>query len=519
MRRLRPSILPAAICAVLMLYALLVPMLNSHAIYAVDLTAVYKHPGTGHLFGTDQLGRDVWTRTAAALRVSLLMALGSATLATILGIIAATVAVTGGKLIDGIISRSIDGLNAIPHLLLSVVILALWPGQIWAIVLSIALTHWTQVARVLRSKLLAERESGYVQLTAASGASTIAIWRTHLIPAVLPQIAIAFALQVPHAMWHESALSFLGVGLPPQAASLGLLLEDARSGILAGSWWLLLFPSVVLILACWAVAGLAQHEEKARTTRRSARRHRKNARTQASQTARESHTGFTARVAVSAGADVLIDRVEINAAGGSITALMGPSGAGKTLFLRAIAGLLPATLDASTALTINGQTCVNARSGQMLGKELVFIPGSAATTLNPVRTLRKALARAFREHARDASAQNLEDYWQIFGLDSHLLDHYPHQLSGGQAQRALLALGLVSSPACIVLDEPTSALDQDTRKVIANILRRAANDGAAILMVTHDTELAEHLATVIYTMDNGQLVSSRPSVQEQGSIA
>lgn len=502
-----------------MLYALLVPMLNSHAIDAIDLTAVYEHPGTGHLFGTDQLGRDLWTRTAAALRVSLLMALGSATLATILGIVAATVAVTGGKLIDGIISRSIDGLNAIPHLLLSIVILALWPGQIWAIVLSIALTHWTQVARVLRSKLLAERESGYVQLTAASGASTMAIWRTHLIPAVLPQIAIAFGLQVPHAMWHESALSFLGVGLPPQAASLGLLLEDARSGILAGSWWLLLFPSAVLILACWAVAGLAQHEEKARTAQHSAKGHRKGARAQAPHTTREPRTGFTARVRVNAGADVLIDHVEINAEGGSITALMGPSGAGKTLVLRAIAGLLPSTLDASTAVTINGQACGNARSGQMLGKELVFIPGSAATALNPVRTLRKALARAFREHARDATTQNLEGYWQVFGLDSHLLDHYPHQLSGGQAQRALLALGLVSRPACIVLDEPTSALDRDTRLVITEILRGAANDGAAILMVTHDAELAEHLATTVYTMDSGQLVSPQPIAQEQGSIA
>ncbi|MGQ3384707.1 ABC transporter permease subunit [Glutamicibacter sp. TV12E] len=509
MRNFRVSMPAALLCAALLGYAFLVPALNPNAVGAVDLSAVYQRPGPTRIFGTDQLGRDLWVRTAAALRVSLLMALGSATFATLMGIIAATVAVTSGKFVDGVISRAIDGLNAIPHLLLSVVILALWPGQIWAIIISIGLTHWTQVARVVRAKLLSERENGYVRLSAASGASSLALWRTHLIPAILPQAGIAFALQVPHAMWHESALSFLGVGLPAQAASLGLLLEDARSGILAGAWWLLIFPSTVLITACWAVARLAQQDPGRRSPGRRRPGKAFKALKSSPEFAPRPSQGFSARSTVRAGEQLLVRQVEISAEPGTINVLMGTSGAGKTLFLRSIAGLLPDSLEASSMVTLNGRAGSNARAGKFLGSDLVFIPGSAATALNPVHTMRKALTRALQKHSQQATGGNLEAYWRQFGLDAHLLDRYPHQLSGGQAQRALLALGLAGDPACVVLDEPTGALDEDTRLIVAQILRKTADAGTIVLMVTHDLDLAEQLAGVIHTMEDGQLISTK----------
>lgn len=126
-------------------------------------------------------------------------------------------------------------------------------------------------------------------------------------------------------------------------------------------------------------------------------------------------------------------------------------------------------------LTFHGKSYKNAAEGKLLGKELVFIPGSAATALNPVRTLRSALKRTFRQQLRPTSNPDLIGYWQGFGLEPHLLDLYPHQLSGGQAQRAVLALGLVSEPKCILLDEPTSALDNTTRTIVADILRMRTN--------------------------------------------
>lgn len=497
----------AIIGAALLTYALLVPALNPAAVNTVNLASVYQPPSPSHWFGTDQLGRDLWSRTAAALRVSLVMAIGAAVFSTLLGILAAVVAVTSGKWADRIITRLIDVLNAIPHLLLSVVILALWPGQIWAIVLSIALTHWTQTARLLRAKLLSERERGFVQLSLSTGARPLALWRTHLIPAVLPQATIAFALQIPHAMWHESALSFLGVGLPAQSASLGLLLEDARSGILSGAWWLLVFPSIALILASWtATTGShhlhepkqgARHKAPAALSNESSGQFQKQI----------SAPGLQITASVTAGTSHLVHSASLCASPGTIHALTGESGAGKTVFLRAIAGLLPENLEASSRLTFHGKSYKNAAEGKLLGKELVFIPGSAATALNPVRTLRSALKRTFRQQLRPTSNPDLIGYWQGFGLEPHLLDLYPHQLSGGQAQRAVLALGLVSEPKCILLDEPTSALDNTTRTIVADILRGAAQRGAIVLIVTHDHDLAENMADVLHVMDHGQLVT------------
>jgi len=502
------------IAVLLLSYAIIVPVINHEAISAVDLSGVYHAPSVSHLFGTDQLGRDIWTRTAAGLRISMVMAVVAAIFSTILGALAAVAAVTFGRWVDPVITRLIDSLNAVPHLLLSVVILALWPGEIWAIILSIALTHWTQTARILRSKLLAERESGYVKLSVAAGAKPVALWRTHLLPAVLGQASIAFALQIPHAMWHESALTFLGVGLPAQSASLGLILEDARGGILTGAWWLLVFPATVLVLACWAVASLPVTQPRARKESRVTAP--KVRREPSFQTSDDKHVlnDLQLKVTVAAGDTILVQSAKLRLTKGTINAVTGVSGAGKTLFLRAIAGLLPKTLSVDSSVILHGKQYPNAAAGKLLGKQMVFIPGSAATALNPVQTLRTALKRTFREHSLPSNDEQLATYWSEFGLVPELLSHYPHQLSGGQAQRAVLALGLAADPEHILLDEPTSALDEETRTIVANVLRSAAERGATVLMVTHDLELAENLAEHIYVMDNGHLMLKEYSARD-----
>ena len=252
----RPKVLPLVLLALAVLYAILVPWLQPLDPRAVDLGRVLQAPSAAYPFGTDQLGRDVWIRSAQALRLSLLLALLASACSTVLGVGVGMLAAWRGGWVDRVAMRLVDTTNALPHLLLAVVIVALWRGQWWAIVLSIALTHWTQVARIVRSRLVSERGADYVALARASGAGTRAVWFTHLLPAVAPQAAIALVLQLPHAIWHESALSFLGVGLPPESASLGLLLEDARGGLLSGAWWLLAFPAGLLVLVSWSTASL-----------------------------------------------------------------------------------------------------------------------------------------------------------------------------------------------------------------------------------------------------------------------
>lgn len=238
------------------LYCVIVPAVAGTDPRVVHLDAYLQAPSLAHPMGTDLLGRDLFVRGAQALRISLLLAAAAAVVSTVIGALVGTLAAVFGGWIDKLVMRSVDALNALPHLLLGVVIASLWRGQWWAIVASIALTHWTQIARIVRSEILSLRNREHVAAAVASGASRRQVWATHLIPAVIPQALIAVVLTLPHAIWHESALSFLGVGLPPNDPSLGTLLEDAREGILGGGWWLLVFPAVLLTAACLAVAGL-----------------------------------------------------------------------------------------------------------------------------------------------------------------------------------------------------------------------------------------------------------------------
>lgn len=241
---------------VLGLYCLLVPSIAQVDARVVDLDGYLQPPSAQHPMGTDLMGRGLFVRSAQALRVSLLLAAVAAVLATVLGVVVGTFAATVGGWVDKAVMRSVDAVNALPHLLLGVVIASLWRGHWWAIIASIGLTHWTQIARIVRSEILSLRNREHVAAAIVSGASRRQVWATHLVPAVVPQALIAVVLTLPHAIWHESTLSFLGVGLPPNEPSLGTLLEDAREGILGGGWWMLVFPALLLTVACLAVAGI-----------------------------------------------------------------------------------------------------------------------------------------------------------------------------------------------------------------------------------------------------------------------
>lgn len=253
----RRSVLAAvAILVALGLYCVIVPALNQVDARVVDLDGYLQAPSGQHPMGTDLMGRDLLLRCAEALRISLALAAVAAVVSTVLGVLIGTCAAVLGGLADKLMMRAVDALNALPHLLLGVVIASLWRGQWWAIVASIGLTHWTQIARIVRSEILSVRTREHVAAAVVSGASRRQVWATHLIPAVIPQALIAVVLTMPHAIWHESTLSFLGVGLPPTDPSLGTLLEDAREGILGGGWWMLVFPAALLTIACLAVAAL-----------------------------------------------------------------------------------------------------------------------------------------------------------------------------------------------------------------------------------------------------------------------
>ncbi|WP_097882863.1 ABC transporter permease [Streptomyces sp. st140] len=255
-RRVR-VVTSAVIVTAVALAVLVVPPLAQLDQQAVDLANKLDPPSLAHPFGTDDVGRDLLLRCVYGLRVSLLVGLVAALTATVIGTAIGALAGAFGGWTDRVVMRVVDALSSIPHLLLGIFIVAMFRPGVWPVIVSVALTHWISTARIVRSEVLSLRSRPFIDAAVSGGASRPRVIVRHLLPGVLPQAGLAAVLMVPHAMWHESALSFLGLGLPAHQASLGNLVQSARGSLLAGDWWPTLFPGLFLIIPTLALAGLA----------------------------------------------------------------------------------------------------------------------------------------------------------------------------------------------------------------------------------------------------------------------
>ncbi|MFC8594910.1 ABC transporter permease [Streptomyces atroolivaceus] len=247
----------ATLIGATVLAVLLVPPAVQLDQQAIDLSAKLLPPSWEHPFGTDDVGRDLLLRCVYGLRVSLLVGVAAALAATVIGTVVGACAGALGGWVDRGVMRLVDTFSSVPHLLLGIFIIAMFRPGVWPVVISVALTHWLSTARIVRAEILSLRSRPYIDAAVSGGASRWRVTVRHLLPGVLPQAALAAVLMIPHAMWHESALSFLGLGLPTHTASLGTLVQSARGSLLAGQWWPTLFPGLFIIVPTLAIAGLA----------------------------------------------------------------------------------------------------------------------------------------------------------------------------------------------------------------------------------------------------------------------
>ncbi|WP_374445012.1 ABC transporter permease [Providencia sp.] len=203
-------------------------------------------PSWVHLFGTDNLGRDLFERTfqgvATSLQIGLIAAVSSGFIALVMAGLSSM-----SKVMDYAVRGVIDALLALPHLLLLVLICFTLGGGKMGVIWAVALTHWPKLTLILRSELLRVKQADYIMLSQRIGNSAVYRWRYHYLPMILPQWMVGTLLMFPHAVLHSAALSFLGFGLSPHEPSLGILLSDALRYLSTGAWWLVVFPGVALM--------------------------------------------------------------------------------------------------------------------------------------------------------------------------------------------------------------------------------------------------------------------------------
>lgn len=212
-----------------------------------DFTQKNLNPGLGHLFGTDWLGRDMFLRTLAGLALSIAVGLMAAIASSFIALILGTAAALGGKKVDAVVTWLIDLMMGIPHIILLILISFALGKGFWGITIGVALTHWPNLARVIRAEILQCKQSNYIAVARKLGKNPVRVAIDHMLPYVIPQFLVGLILMFPHAILHEAALTFLGFGLSPEQPAIGIILSESMSYLSAGMWWLAVFPGLALV--------------------------------------------------------------------------------------------------------------------------------------------------------------------------------------------------------------------------------------------------------------------------------
>jgi peptide/nickel transport system permease protein len=241
-----------AILAFVGIACLLAPLLAPYPFDGIDLESLRQAPSLHHWMGTDDLGRDVLTRVLFGGRVSLLIGVLAATVASLVGTSVGAVAGYYGGALDNLLMRGTDVAYAIPTLPLLIVASSYTHAAVGSTVLIIGLLSWMTTARIVRAEVLSIREQEYVEAARAIGASPSRILGRHVLPNVLGPVIVGATLGVGNAIMTESALSFLGLGVQPPIPTWGNMLMDAQA-TMATKPWLTLFPGLAILLVVLAV--------------------------------------------------------------------------------------------------------------------------------------------------------------------------------------------------------------------------------------------------------------------------
>ena len=225
------------------------PLFTPYSSTKVDLRNILSPPTAAHIMGTDKVGRDIWARILYGGRISIEVGLGSALIATVLGVFLGTVAGYKGGLFDGIIMKISEVLMSFPQIILVLILVTITGQSLWNLIFIFSITGWPSMYRMARSQMLSLREEEYVQALKAFGVGSMRIAFVHMLPNAIGPIFVNITLSTAMFILQEASLSFLGLGVPLEVATWGNILNAAQDlMILKNSWWVWLPTGIVVTL-------------------------------------------------------------------------------------------------------------------------------------------------------------------------------------------------------------------------------------------------------------------------------
>ena len=508
--------------------ALLAPLLSQFSPTEASC-APFEPPGGAHLLGCDDAGRDLFAQLIYGARISLFVGLSVAVFATTAAVILAILAGLNGGWIDRLIMRIVDVALSLPFLPLVIVLGVYLGASLTTQILVIALVMWAQPVRELRSQILSVRAMGFIEASMAMGGGRFHVGLRHILPEVAPLVVPQFVRIAHSAILVETSLSFLGLGDPLQTSWGSILYHaNARTAFLTGSWlWWIVPAGLAVSVTVTALAFIGFGYDASLSPRM---RHRRQpimapvdpSNFEAALSVRNLAVAFHSEI----GTTEAVRDVSLDIGRGELVGLVGESGSGKTTLALAALGLLRLSAEVRRgAVLFDGQDLLRLTDDELRrlrGRRVALIPQSAMNSLNPVMTLGTQLREALSHGGKTVEEAAISAWLTRVGLEPRHARSFPHELSGGMRQRAVIAIALCNMPDLVIADEPTTGLDVLVQEeIMALLLDLRQSLSLSILFVTHNLPLIARHADRLEVMyggeivDRGTVLSLRASAKHQ----
>ncbi|WP_089107585.1 dipeptide/oligopeptide/nickel ABC transporter permease/ATP-binding protein [Streptomyces hyaluromycini] len=536
LRRLLRS--PVAVtCLVLLvlisLAGLFAPLLTGQDPAHTSLTDSLAPMSGKHPLGGDGVGRDVLARLLYGTRTSLLGALLAVAVALVIGVPAGLVAGYYRKWFDAVSSWLANLLMAVPAIIVLLVVMSAVGQNTYIAMAVFGVLMSPGVFRLIRASVISVREELYVDAARVSGLADPRIIRRHILPVVQAPTVIQAAQMLGLGIVIQSGLEFLGLGSADQA-SWGSMLNDAFANIYTRPV-LMVWPGVALAVtvAAFGLLGNALRDAldgsavKARRPRGAARKRaaEKKAPSATHETSGADDAllvleGLKVSYPTAEGEKTVVGGVSLTVRRGEVLGLVGESGSGKSQTAFAVLGLLPREARVSSGrLVFDGKELAGLGRAEMnryRGRRIAYVPQEPMSNLDPSFRIGSQLVEPVRRHlglsAAEARAKTLGLLERVGIADpERVFDSYPHQISGGMAQRVLIAGAVSCEPDLLIADEPTTALDVTVQAEVLDLIRSLQRErNMGVILVTHDFGVVADICDRVTVMQTGAVVESAP---------